>query len=72
MEKQEFEDRKRLTFEQAERVEPLPTQLKLKEVSKELRARCFGKWYSKALICPHGEIAVILLGLGSTSSTRCM
>jgi hypothetical protein len=34
----EYEDRKRLTFEQAEGAEPLPTQLKLKEVSQELRA----------------------------------
>jgi hypothetical protein len=30
--------RKRLTFEQAEGVEPLPTQLRLKEMSPELRA----------------------------------
>jgi hypothetical protein len=35
----EYEDRKRLTFEQAEGAEPLPSQLKLKEVSPELRAR---------------------------------
>ena len=34
----EYEDRKRLTFEQAEGAEPLPSQLKLKEVSNELRA----------------------------------
>src|SRR4051794_21194627 len=33
-----FEDRKRLTFEQAEGAAPLPTQLKPKEVSRELRA----------------------------------
>jgi hypothetical protein len=33
-----FEDRKRLTFEQAEGAAPLPTQLKLQEVSQELRA----------------------------------
>lgn len=38
----EYEDRKRLTFEQAEGAEPLPAQLKLKEVSPELRARL---WY---------------------------
>ncbi len=31
-------ERRRLTFEQAERVEPLPTQLHPKELSKELRA----------------------------------
>jgi hypothetical protein len=35
----EYADRKRLTFEQAEGAEPLPSQLKLKEVSPELRAR---------------------------------
>jgi hypothetical protein len=34
----EYEERKRLTFEQAEGAEPLPAQLKLKEVSQELRA----------------------------------
>jgi hypothetical protein len=34
----EYEDRKRLTFEQAEGVEPLPTQLRLKEMSREMRA----------------------------------
>jgi hypothetical protein len=33
-----FEERKRLTFEQAEGVEPLPTQLKPKELSPALRA----------------------------------
>jgi hypothetical protein len=45
----EYEDRKRLTFEQAERVEPLPSQLKLKELSTELRARLwriFHQWLS--------------------------
>jgi hypothetical protein len=34
----EFEDRKRLTFEQAEGVAPLPRQLRSKELSPELRA----------------------------------
>jgi hypothetical protein len=34
----DFEQRKRLTFEQAEGAAPLPTQLKLKELSQELRA----------------------------------
>jgi len=34
----DFEQRKRLTFEQAEGAAPLPTQLQLKEVSPELRA----------------------------------
>jgi hypothetical protein len=33
-----FEDRKQLTFEQAEGAEPLPSQLKLKELSQQLRA----------------------------------
>jgi hypothetical protein len=43
----EHEDRKRLTFEQAEGLEPLPSQLKLKEVSPELRAQLwhvFHQW----------------------------
>jgi hypothetical protein len=35
----EYEDRKRLTFEQAEGAEPLPSQLELQEISPELRAR---------------------------------
>jgi hypothetical protein len=35
----EYEDRKRLTFEQAEGAEPLPSQLKLGEISPELRSR---------------------------------
>jgi hypothetical protein len=35
----EFEDRKRLTFEQAEGAQPIPGQLALKELSEELRAR---------------------------------
>jgi hypothetical protein len=34
----EFAERRRLTFEQAEGAEPLPTQLKLKELSQEFRA----------------------------------
>jgi hypothetical protein len=33
-----YELRKRLTFEQAEGVEPLPSQLKLKELSQQLRS----------------------------------
>jgi hypothetical protein len=33
-----LQDRKRLTFEQAEGVEPLPAQLQLKELSPALRA----------------------------------
>jgi hypothetical protein len=34
----DLEERKKLTFEQAEGVEPLPSQLQLREVSQELRA----------------------------------
>ena len=41
----EYEDRKRLTFEQAEGAEPLPAQLKLKEVSPELRARLWAVFF---------------------------
>jgi hypothetical protein len=33
-----YEERKRLTFEQAEGAEPLPTQLRTKELSAQLRA----------------------------------
>jgi hypothetical protein len=43
-----YEDRKRLTFEQAEGAEPLPTQLQLCEVSRELRTRLWSIFY-KAL-----------------------
>src|ERR1700730_2385651 len=42
----EYEDRKRLTFEQAEGVEPLPTQLRLKEMSNEMRALLWEVIYS--------------------------
>jgi hypothetical protein len=34
-----YAERKKLTFEQAEGAAPLPSQLKLKEISQELRAR---------------------------------
>lgn len=34
----DFEDRKKLSFGQAEGVEPLPSQLQLREISQELRA----------------------------------
>jgi len=49
----EYEERKRLTFEQAEGAEPLPSQLKFKEVSPELRARLwriFHQWLSMTTI----------------------
>lgn len=36
-----YEERRKLTFEQAEGVEPLPSQLKIKEISPELAARLF-------------------------------
>jgi hypothetical protein len=42
----EYEDRKQLTFEQAEGVEPLPSQLKLREVSRELRARLWSVFFN--------------------------
>ena len=41
----EYEDRKRLTFEQAEGVEPLPSCLQLKEMSPELRARLWSVFH---------------------------
>lgn len=34
-----YRDRKRLTFEEAEGIEPLPSQLQLKELSPQLRAK---------------------------------
>jgi hypothetical protein len=42
-----YEGRKRLTFEQAEGAEPLPSQLKLKELSPELRARLWAIFYQE-------------------------
>jgi hypothetical protein len=43
----DYEDRKRLTFEQAEGAEPLlPSQLALKEISRELRIRLWEKLHS--------------------------
>jgi hypothetical protein len=41
----EFADRKRLTFEQAEGAEPLPTQLELKELSPLLRSAIWAVIY---------------------------
>lgn len=41
-----YADRKKLTFEQAEGVEPLPARLKLKEVSRQLRASLWDLVYS--------------------------
>jgi hypothetical protein len=41
-----FEDRKKLTFEQAEGAAPLPSQLKPREVSPQLRALLWTAVYS--------------------------
>jgi hypothetical protein len=40
-----YAERRRLTFEQAEGAEPLPTQLKRKELSQELRALLWNALY---------------------------
>jgi hypothetical protein len=37
-----YAERKKLPFEQAEGAAPLPSQLKLQEISQELRARLWG------------------------------
>src|SRR5690348_3371355 len=44
-------DRKRLTFAQAEGVEPLPSQLKPKEISQELRAKLWGVFHTSLQTC---------------------
>jgi hypothetical protein len=44
-----YELRKRLTFEQAEGVEPLPEQLKLKELSQQLRSALWRVVYDSLL-----------------------
>jgi hypothetical protein len=41
-----IEERKKLTFEQAEGIEPLPSQLQLREVSSELRAVLWNRIHS--------------------------
>jgi hypothetical protein len=41
-----YADRKKLPFEQAEGAAPLPSQLKLKEISQELRARLWNVIYT--------------------------
>jgi hypothetical protein len=46
-----YADRKRTTFEQAEGAEPLPTQLQLKELSKELRALLWLAFHSQLKSC---------------------
>jgi hypothetical protein len=51
----EFEQRKKLTFEQAEGIEPLPRQLRLREVSQELRARLWNKVYNDLSECTEGS-----------------
>jgi hypothetical protein len=45
----EYEDRKWLTFEQAEGIEPLPTQLQLGEMSPQLRALLWEGIYNSIL-----------------------
>jgi AbiJ N-terminal domain 4 len=45
----EYEDRKRLTFEQAEGAEPLPTPLRAKELSPELRSLLWEVIYNSIL-----------------------
>jgi hypothetical protein len=41
-----YAERKKLTFEQAEGAAPLPSQLQLKEISQELRARLWSVIYT--------------------------
>jgi hypothetical protein len=56
----EFADRKRLTFEQAEGAEPLPVQLQLRELSDELRAALWAVFYESfqtSIARGHGGIA---------------
>src|SRR5262245_54795064 len=55
----EHEDRKRLTFEQAEGAEPLPSQLKPKEVSPELRARLWQIFHQR-LVDDRGPFIQVL------------
>jgi len=50
-----YAERRKLTYEQAEGAAPLPSQLKLKEVSQELRARLWRVIYThlnEATDCP--------------------
>jgi hypothetical protein len=42
-------DRSKLTFEQAEGVEPLPSQLRLREISQQLRALLWNIIYNELL-----------------------
>jgi hypothetical protein len=53
-----YADRRKLTFEQAERAVPLPSQLKLKEISQELRARLWNVIYTHL----HGVTAYPSMG----------
>jgi AbiJ N-terminal domain 4 len=54
----EFSERKKLSFEQAEGIEPLPQQLKLREVSKELRARLWNKIHNDLKECTENSLYV--------------
>jgi len=51
----EYEKRKHLTFEQAEGVEPLPRQLKLRELSQELRADLWDFFYQWTIDATNSE-----------------
>jgi hypothetical protein len=69
----EYEDRKRLTFEQAEGVDPLPSQLQPKEISPELRARLWSIFY-EILLPYRGERYIsgpVVLWLREWHITRC-
>lgn len=54
-----YEDRKRLTFEQAEGAEPLPSQLALKEVSQELRAGLWQVVHDSVMECTDRYAGII-------------
>lgn len=53
-----YADRRRLTFEQAEGVEPLPGQLKTKELSQELRAVLWKVMYERLYSCEQDCVLV--------------
>jgi len=51
-----YADRKKLTFEQAEGAEPLPSQLKPKELTKHLRALLWEAIYNNLERSRHSDI----------------
>src|SRR4051794_8202961 len=75
----EFEDRKKLTFEQAEGAETIPSQLALKKLSDELRARLWAIIYESLTASSHhpsyGRRVItdpwrhVLYGIMSTATT---